>query len=66
MAVAVLTALGERGALGLDAERRPGEALRTMTDDEGLSVARRPTGAASTLKVREIRAETSTSGMCAI
>ena len=38
LAVAVLTALGERDALVRDAERRAGQALRTMTDDEGLSV----------------------------
>jgi hypothetical protein len=37
LAVAVLTALGERDALVQDAERRAAEALRTMTDDEGLS-----------------------------
>ena len=34
----MLTALGERDALVRDAERRAGQALRTMTDDEGLSV----------------------------
>ena len=33
-----LTALGERDALVRDAERRAGQALRTMTDDEGLSL----------------------------
>jgi hypothetical protein len=38
LAVAVLTALGERDAAVRDAERRAGKALRTMTDDEGLSV----------------------------
>ena len=38
LAVAVLTALGERDALVRDAERRAGQALRTMTGDEGLSV----------------------------
>jgi hypothetical protein len=38
LAVAVLTALGERdGAVG-EAEKRAAEALRTMTDEEGLSV----------------------------
>ena len=36
--VAVLTALGERDALVRDAERRAGQALRTMTEDEGLSL----------------------------
>ena len=34
----MLTALGERDALVRDAERRAGQALRTMTGDEGLSV----------------------------
>jgi hypothetical protein len=38
LAVAVLTALGERDALVRDAERRAGQALRTMTDEEGLSL----------------------------
>ena len=38
LAVAVLTALGERDALVRDAERRAGQALRTMTDNEGLSL----------------------------
>ena len=38
LAVAVLTALGERDALVRDAERRAGQALRIMTDDEGLSL----------------------------
>ena len=38
LAVEVLTALGERDGAVLDAERRAGDALRTMTDDEGLSV----------------------------
>jgi hypothetical protein len=38
LAVAVLTALGERDALVRDAERRAGQALRTVTDDEGLSL----------------------------
>jgi hypothetical protein len=38
LAVAVLTALGERDALVRDVERRAGQALRTMTEDEGLSL----------------------------
>ena len=38
LAVAVLTALGERDALVRDAERRAAEALQAMTDDEGLSM----------------------------
>ena len=47
LAIAVLTALGERDALVRDAERRAGQALRTMTDNEGLSVRERSTGAAA-------------------
>src|SRR5215207_4775248 len=38
LAVAVLTALGERDALVRDAERRAGQALRMLTEDEGLSL----------------------------
>jgi hypothetical protein len=38
LAVAVLTALGERDALVRDAERRAVQALLTMTDEEGLSL----------------------------
>src|SRR5512132_1757898 len=38
LAVVGLTALGERDALVRDAERRAGQALRTMTEDEGLSL----------------------------
>jgi hypothetical protein len=38
LAVAVLTALGEGDALVRDAERRAGQALRTITEDEGLSL----------------------------
>jgi hypothetical protein len=38
LAVAVLTALGERDALIRDAELRAGQALLTMAEDEGLSV----------------------------
>jgi hypothetical protein len=37
-AVTVLTALGERDGAVRDAERRAGQALQTMTEDEGLSV----------------------------
>ena len=36
----MLTALGECDETVRDAERRAGEALRTMTDEEGLSVRR--------------------------
>jgi hypothetical protein len=45
LAVVVLTALGERDALVRDAERRAGQALRTMTDDD--RCARRSSGAAA-------------------
>ena len=38
VAVTVLTALGERDGAVRDAERRAGQALQTMTEDEGLSV----------------------------
>jgi hypothetical protein len=38
LAVDVLTALGERDVAVRDAERRAGEALQTMTIDEGLSL----------------------------
>jgi hypothetical protein len=38
LAIAVLTALGERDAAVRDAERRAGQALQMMTEDEGLSV----------------------------
>ena len=54
LAVAVLTALGERDALVRDAERRAGQALRTMTDNEGLSVREAVDWCGSGLTVREI------------
>lgn len=38
LAVTVLAALGERDAAICDAEWRAGEALRVMTDSEGISV----------------------------
>ena len=38
LAVAVLTVLGERDAFVRDAERRAAQALRLMTDQEGLSI----------------------------
>ena len=38
LAVVVLTALGERDGAVKDAERRAGDALRAMSEDEGLSV----------------------------
>jgi hypothetical protein len=55
LAVAVLTALGERDALVRDAERRAGQALRTMTGDEGLSVREAVEGCGSVGRtVREV------------
>ncbi len=54
LAVAVLTALGERDALVRDAERRAGQALRTMTDDEGLSLREAVDWCGSGVTVREI------------
>ena len=52
LAVAVLTALGERDALVRDAEQRAGQSLRTMTDDEGMREAAEWCGSGVT--VREI------------
>src|SRR5829696_2463118 len=54
LAVAVLTALGERDALVRDAEQRAGQALRTMTDNEGLSVREALDWCGSGVTVREI------------
>jgi hypothetical protein len=54
LAVAVLTALGERDALIRDAEQRAGQALRTMTDDEGLSLREAVDWCGGGLTVREI------------
>jgi hypothetical protein len=50
----VLTALGERDALVRDAERRAGQALRTMIDEEGLSLREAVDWCGSGLTVREI------------
>ena len=52
--VEVLTALGERDGLVLDAERRAGQALRTMTDEEGLSLREAAEWCGSGVRVREI------------
>ena len=54
LAVAVLTALGERDAAVRDAERRAGQALRTMTDDEGLSLREAVDWCGNGVTVREI------------
>jgi hypothetical protein len=50
----VLTALAERDALIRDTERRAGQALRTMTDEEGLSVREAVEWCSSGVTVREI------------
>ena len=49
-----MTALGERDALVRDAERRASEALRKMTDDEGLSLREAVDWCGSGVTVREI------------
>jgi hypothetical protein len=54
LAVAVLTALGERDSLVRDAEQRAGQALRTMTEDEGLSLRETAVWCGSDVTVREI------------
>jgi hypothetical protein len=54
LAVAVLTALGERDALVRDAERRAGQALRTMSEHEGLSVREAAEWCGTGITVREV------------
>ena len=54
LAIAVLTALGERDALVRDAERRAGQALLTMTDEEGLSLREAADWCGSAVTVREM------------
>jgi hypothetical protein len=54
LAVAVLTALGERDALVREAERRAGQELRRMTDEEGLSLREAVDWCGSGVTVREI------------
>ena len=54
LAVAVLTALGERDGAVKDAERRAGEALRAMSDDEGLSVRETVDWCGARITVREV------------
>src|SRR5918994_5536090 len=50
----VLSALGERDGAVREAERRAGDALRTMTDDEGLSVREAAHWCGSGVTVREV------------
>ena len=54
LAVAVLSAIGERDALIRDAERRAGQALRTMTEDEGLSLREVVDWCGSGITVRDV------------
>ena len=54
LAVAVLTALGERDGAVKDAERRAGEALRAMSVDEGLSVREAVEWCGTGITVREV------------
>ena len=54
LAVAVMTALGERDGAVKDAERRAGEALRAMSEDEGLSVHEAAEWCGAGITVREV------------
>ena len=54
LAVAVMTALGERDGAVKDAERRAGEALRAMSEDEGLSVREAVEWCGTGITVREV------------
>ena len=54
LAVAVMTALGERDGAVKDAERRAGEALRTMSLDEGSSVREVVEWCGTGITVREV------------
>lgn len=54
LAVAVLTALGERDAAVRETERRAGVALRTVIDDERLSVREAVEWCASGGTLREV------------
>jgi hypothetical protein len=54
LAVAVFSAPGERDALVREAERRAGQALRTMTDNGGLSLREAIEWCGNGVTVREI------------
>jgi hypothetical protein len=54
LAIAVMTALGERDRAVKDAERRAGEALRAMSEDEGLSVREVVEWCGTGITVREV------------
>jgi hypothetical protein len=53
LAVAVLTALAERDAVVGDAELRAGQALQTMTKDEGLSLREAAEWCGAGISIRE-------------
>jgi hypothetical protein len=55
LAVRVLVAMRERDAAVADAERRAGQALREMTEDEGLSVREAVEWCGDELTTREAR-----------
>ena len=61
LAVTVLTALGERDGAVRDSERRAGQALQTMTEDEGLSVREAVEWCRSGVTVREVSRQRSRS-----
>ena len=50
----MLTALGERDGAVKDAEKRAGEALRAMSEDEGLSVREAVDWCGTGITVREV------------
>jgi hypothetical protein len=54
LAVTVLTVLGERDALVRDAELRAGQALQTMTDEEGLPLREVVDWCGSGVTMREV------------
>jgi hypothetical protein len=54
LAVAVLTALGERDAVARDADLRAGHALLAMTEEEGLSLREAVDWCGSCVAVREM------------
>lgn len=55
LAVEVLTALEERKAAIVDCERRAGQALRDLTEREGLSVSQAAEWCAGELTTREVK-----------
>jgi hypothetical protein len=67
LAVAVLTALGERDGAVRDTERRAGDALQTTSAEEGLSLQQAVEWCGSgALTVREVRPRRSASSWTAV